>query len=55
MGNADGYLRCVYGNYMTPPPPEKRIPTHITPGEIYIKNPCSVPDSGQSLSRAERP
>lgn len=55
MGNADGYLRCVYGNYMTPPPPEKRIPTHITPGEIYIKNLCSVPDSGQSLSRAERP
>ena len=45
----------VYGNYMTPPPPEKRIPTHITPVEIYIKNLCSVPDSGQSLSRAERP
>ena len=55
MGNADGYLRCVYGNYMAPPPPEKRIPGHITPGEIYIKNFCSVPDSNQSLSRAERP
>ena len=41
MENADGYLRCVYGNYMTPLPPEKRITTQRR-SEIYIKNLCSV-------------
>ena len=25
----DEYLRIAYGDYMTPPPPEKRIPQHI--------------------------
>lgn len=24
----DGYLTCLYGDYMTPPPPEKRISDH---------------------------
>ena len=38
MGNADGYLRCVYGDYMTPPPPDQRYPIHLTKGDIYVKN-----------------
>lgn len=44
IGNADGYLRCVYGDYMTPPPPEKRNPEHLTQGEIYIKDTYSISD-----------
>lgn len=26
--NYDAYLKCMYGDYMTPPPPEKRISHH---------------------------
>lgn len=26
--DADAYLTCIYGDYMTPPPPEKRISHH---------------------------
>ena len=40
MGNADGYgyLRCVYGDYKIPPPPDQRYPIHFTKGDIYVKN-----------------
>lgn len=31
----DTYLRTVYGDYMTPPPPEKRIGIHVV--EAYMK------------------
>ena len=26
--NADGYLKCEYGNYMDLPPKEQQIPKH---------------------------
>lgn len=35
----DTYLRTVYGDYMTPPPPEKRIGVHVV--EAYMKWPVS--------------
>jgi lipopolysaccharide cholinephosphotransferase len=28
--NPDEYLRALYGDYMTPPPPEKRVTRHAT-------------------------
>ncbi len=38
IGNPDGYLSVMYGDYMTPPPPHKRNSVHLEGARLYVED-----------------